>query len=300
LGRSGFFYQNVYQDFDSKQVYTSLVNSYLTIGAELGIGVLTCCLFALFFALGLGSRWKDQPDNVCAAKIVILVWAIVNVFSTLYRSWPLALLPIAAAGYNILKDRQTWSIRLIWSSLAAAATVCSLYLLSIWVGRHAEIKVTERNNRLIFECPQIDNGSRREICIIPDENVLGRSPGKEIRRLLIQGRVQRAISLSPQGSTFKGEFGHKMMFGASASDRRNFANNHDDVVYIIHPTRSPPATPETYHFLHLFVQLPEIDEAAVNEAWRQWTRKYNGAIRETPNSGIDIRNQWPAIAPDIQ
>ncbi|MGH8021774.1 MAG: O-antigen ligase family protein [Opitutaceae bacterium] len=189
-GESGRAYMNWFQPVDRTEGYATMVNSFLHVGVEhgllalaiivgMGAGVLTLAVL-----LGRESEgWESRLAAVAGASL--FAWAVANVFSTLWIDWRLWIVPsfavlvVAFAAWRVRRFR--WRATLGVGALAGLACPVGLFALGMeWV-KQRPLRIEPVSDGAVLVRREGEE-AQRIWHVWPDAEVLGRTPGKEIRR----------------------------------------------------------------------------------------------------------------------
>lgn len=308
-GASGRAFMNWYQPLDRHEYYSTLVNSYLTAGVEYG-------LWVVFLALG-GIAWlsvfawkASRAGNNCsrAAGASLLVWAVVNIFSTLFIGVGLWIVPLLSLACLLWQFRTQHALALALIIPSCVFGVCSVLLLFAvgqWLNAQEGYRVTPNGHRSVTYSIATYNDTAPEIWKIwPDQRVLGPLPGKELRNWAC--RIKRGISFSVEyisgSNTSRDDWNAPSIMLCGRAVERAAVSPPSTVaeLWLIHPSAAPPMWSAMAHSNSVLVLiLPEIDETGLNGAWIAWARHANARLEYSPACGLDIRLAWPNCAPRI-
>ena len=312
---SGTLYMNWYEAIDRGEGYFSMVNSYLTVAVEHGIGPVFLAImgFGCFIGLEIDSgkrRPNDQGrsgrDFSAACKASIAAWAIANAFSTLYVTTTLWLLPMLAMGGLTAQVLTGGARNLKRCGMVAGASAASLLLLVLIYGciaasfERLQLKLTADH---VLEVARTDraNPNRTRWFVWPDSSVMGRSPGKEIRRwVLTDGRPITAIVLPTVGwrETRKFSDCHLLLCGRQAERMDTQVDVARCELWLICPIGRVPDTKLRFDRIsgsRLFAVFGSLDDRGENQTWIKWCRQAGGTIIVKEGVGPDIRSEWPAL-----
>lgn len=205
-GNAGKIFENWYQPLDMAAHYHSLINSYLTLAAELGLPVLVFAFSLLLFPLlGMNQR-IDLAENhdvrevwLNTGRAGLLAFLVASFFNySLNKGWlPLALLPWAALVFFLVREtRKPWA-KMAWAMGFSIFIVLAMF----WMGK-----------RMLARDPWIRSFQRtaegRTVTIhprnqLPHETlrvritgpVWGTEPGKRVRELASAGF--KVVALMP-------------------------------------------------------------------------------------------------------
>lgn len=309
-GDSGRSYMNWFQELDRIEVYATTVNTYLQIGVEYGFPLLIVVLIALFSIVLITWHLARLGDSIaCASGVSVVSWAIANIFTTLWIEPKLWLVPGLAFSIlswricvynNILKNRYS---RIVFLSITAtSASILSMYIAGLALGNQSEWRITPGDNnvtRLEFKGKRRD-GNHTNWHMWSDPAVLGRLPGKEVRRwaaeytepdiYLYSDTPSRGYSLlSPDSNV--------LLIGKHSVRMTEILTKGCLSLWLIHPTGVPAILPTSSSKSNCVASLllPAIDETGLNALWMLWAKKMGVQVYLSPNMGIDIRSDWPKI-----
>ncbi len=272
-GESGRAYMNWFQDMDRTEGFSTMVNSFLHVGVEYGLGALAVVLAALGWVLSLawmGAREEfSETDSegrerlrergtrtrgarwALAAGASLVAWAVANVFTTLWIDWKLWVVPGGAALILLwMGVRQGWRMsvrRAALSAVASGLAVGALYGVGIWLSRvSAERVVPGAFGTVVVQRSATSAGGVGETWHVwPDATVLGASPGKELRRWLAtrSGDARLVVHrAAAQAGEVPGRGEGVMLFGRQAERVASAGMSEAGAVWLIHPlVPVPPA-----------------------------------------------------------
>lgn len=250
-------------------------------------------------ALKNGAVGITRPTLCVAAGAAWVAWATANVFTTLWIEPKLWIVPGIAAGI------------ILWAMVGAAAAVWRRVILTGVVGgglvtaglwgaglalasRQPWVAKPGDEGAVVVTARSAVGAGVATLHVWADNDVLGPTPGKELRRWLaaqpgaIRLVVHRATAvISPvEGASVMLVGGQVARLGAIGVKVRD--------CWIVHPTALPPV-PQVGEGAWVTVLLPELDESGVGVAWRSWVEASGARVRVTPSSGQDIRAAWPGV-----
>jgi len=315
-GESGRSYMNWYQDVDRNEGYTTMVNSYMHVAVEHGLPILVAILW---IGLSLISvPWRGVLDDanmgsdvfgmtrssvVAAAGATLVAWMIANIFTTLWIDPKLWIVPSVACLVLIWCARTIVVTRLIALTVASLGIAIfaggGLYGVGRWLSREQTLFPAPCAGGSVVLTPATLN----EVVwhTWPDPVVLGRTPGKELRRWLVSksANIQLVVHCAaplrsrdvPAGADRVVLFGRQVEWighDLSAKCRE---------LWLIHPTVGPRAVVNSQNQLppRITVVLPQIDEMGNTQAWRRWAQENRADLLESSASGLDVRVAWPEI-----
>ena len=189
---TGAEYMNWFQNTSATTYYNGLVNSFLQIGAAWGLLALFFLLSVIFYALSNAKHLAGKKRSVgILCFLLILIWTISSLFSSMLSSVLLILPPLAASLVAItlhpLKKKP------LISSLTASAVICLLLYVSgsafawkdpltITTGKNGIVSITNEQAKSIPTCA---------ICV--DEEALGRHYGKEVRKFMLKNNIGNCL-----------------------------------------------------------------------------------------------------------
>lgn len=204
-GDGGYVFSQWYQPEHLDYVYTSLLNSWLEIGAESGIPALAVCIFLCLLALGLILfRRSERNDTAMKSAPLAQRWTFVSVpaaasLATLmvcgmtssvhvYKGvpWMVAanLLALAACG-------AAWRRQMRWRCLLAGSMgMTCLALAGLWIFKTAvsndyAAKVAITADGVVkLKKQHAQRGAGRPLAILCDREQMGRLHGKRLREML--------------------------------------------------------------------------------------------------------------------
>lgn len=321
-GESGRAYMNWFQDMNRTEGYATMVNSYLHVGVEYGLPVLGAVIAILTALLiwawrtargtkpdakdrSLASRLLHEGDVIAAAAGASLIaWAVANVFSTLWIEPKLWIVPVASVLVVVTatvwrRDRRWW-LALISGVVAGTAGASLLWLAGIHWNKQCALRIEPQGDEVVLVSPK--RPATETWHVWPDTDVLGRTPGKEIRRWLgMPGTPGRVVVHSPfeaSPAILSTSTTPVILFGRQMERLGRDGVLGTGQIFLVHPMgRTPDAavTTSCNVYPNLAVILPEIDEVGLNAAWRLWAQGCGARIVVSPGMGTDIRAAWPAV-----
>jgi len=307
-GESGRAYMNWFQEPDRDEGYTTMVNSYLHVAAEHGLPALVAVLWVgVWLLLGAWQGARNESASPAsrlrqmAAGASLVAWMTANVFTTLWIEPKLWMVPMVAvcvlAGYGWGASRMR-SVPLIVVSLGLAILAAgSLYGAGRWQSHGQVFAFTPETNGSVLLASE---GSSRAIWHAwPDQTVLGRAPGKELRRWLASRAPGTRLISHPAGPVAATEAGFPadgaMLFGRQVERLGNGFVPAVRELWLVHPSGVPPADVLGRKSMAVTVWLPEIDEGGNGPAWRRWAEKAGARVVVSTASGLDIRAIWSEV-----
>ena len=329
VGESGQAYMNWFQAIDHTEGYTTMVNSYLHIAVEYGLMYLFIVVVVITWLLLIGwlaSRSRDDSiyakigmvrgfdmhSIVSASGAAVVAWAVANGFTTLWIEPKLWVVPGLGAAILICQIRYLGRQLLFRSVLISGAL--SIVMISILLSMAVYFR---RDDNLLVKpgacgtivAQGIDRVASPVVWHVwPDTVVLGRSPGKELRRWLSESRSQLCLVIYPvtgrsDFSTAADVIDCEMLFGRQcARFRKGYMGPRAKTqLCLVHPTVPPPpgALPLSAPPQSITLILPEVDEAGLNAIWRVWAEHNHARVVFSSNVGFDIRAAWPQVVQKI-
>jgi hypothetical protein len=326
-GESGRAYMNWFQDTARVEPYTTMVNSYLHVAVEHGLPVLGCVFFVMGMLLTVAwdtaRHYADSNDAIRVAAIShdvrlelayrrlvaalgasLVAWAVANAFSTLWiepRLW----IPPAIASLLIvlggLRLRRMNSRFVMWNTGMALFAILSLYVAGVCLAHGAIEKISPRAcGTVVVQRPGAFRGQKAIWHVWPDVQVIGPTPGKELRRWLArQPDIHCLVVHSPnetnqrtpddgiQGMLLMGRQIERLQYDSLPQCQR---------LCLVHPLGAPMTNRSGLHAHTMILILPGIDEAGNSIAWRRWANAVGAGIRKSADTGLDIRAAWPDVA----
>lgn len=363
-GESGRAYMNWFEPLDHPEGFSTMVNSYLDAGVEHGLPALAAVLAMVstlliwawlqvrrgFSRTEIGTDASPNADQahpntgggctgrsgrrtiswsrlIAAAGASIVVWAVANVFTTLWIVPMLWIVPGFATMMIIMVPSVDRSWHPPLSALVGGVSVGVTCAVTLWL---AGMLIHQANALRIHplgagvvRIARKNGASGLPWKIWPDFKVLGRTPGKEIRRWMATAGapVVVVVHFSPPLSTLSdfrtprnsapessplvtGErirSGAKygvMLFGNEAERLgRNLPFNIAKVV-LVNPRGRMPAI-ETIevvkHGPEITLILPQIDQVGDQRKWLKWAQDRGARVIVAAGVGEDIRADWPRI-----
>lgn len=300
-GESGVQYMHWYQPVDATEGYAGMVNSWLHRAVEHGLPSLFPWLWLIFAAVGV--TWREcrragdsaMSATVLAVLVVWVVFAVANVFSTLWIFKNLWWAPGVAGG--VLAVSVGWRIRCRRYSLrtaflltAAATGGAVAVLLVMWLAglafssRHM-LKVTPTHFVIGEEL------STRWL-LIPDADVLGRDYGKRVR-ILAEDLNRRGVGIVVPRRGVGGDWADPavevavLMGGSCASPPVNVCAS---TLLLIHPAGEPRDYSCAWS---VTVLLPAVEADSSLRRWRNFALERGWAVASSGAIGNDLRPVWP-------
>ena len=209
---TGASYMNWFQGVDDHTYYNGLVNSYLQIGAGLGLPVLFGVLVVLVAAL-LGAQRKVAQallpvqnfnranfgtDKSVRATLIsllsflwLLIWILMSCFSSMMAS-PMLLIPPLAAIIVALFLHPPERTEIIGSLLISFSLCLLLFSLGHRLAGNDTLAITRDSGGMVTVANnEIKTG---KTCVIfVDEDVLGEEFGKGVRQLLLGSDFETCV-----------------------------------------------------------------------------------------------------------
>ena len=193
LGNAGVSWMQWYQPQETRYRYRTLVNSHLTWLVELGwIGRFFYVFgWGMAFAIIFARRFDEKQHRPTrrSAGVVTGVWAAFAagaLFSSVAESLILWVLPVLGVVWMLVQYRlhplkqKKWSV-LKGESLLMSGIAAGILCVFVMVGLSGEREISIRKSNGVV---QIGAGEVANFLIRPDEQVLGRHYGMDIRRNL--------------------------------------------------------------------------------------------------------------------
>src|SRR5690606_25131455 len=126
-----------------------------------------------------------------------------------------------------------------------------------------------------------------EVHLWIDRDVLGRTPGMELRRWFEQATIP--LRLHVHRTNFRGTVlppaaDDVFLFGDQAARMTAFGTRHR--MWLVHPSVPPPR--HSGEISETILGLPEIDETGLAEAWRKWASRVGARVVVARHVGQDI------------
>ena len=318
---SGRVYMDWFEPIGEGDRYTTMVNSYLTLGVEHGLfcfGLVTAAIWFLAVQDALNAcafrpRYPRFDASYAAARASLAAWFAANCFTTLWVNpwiWIIPAFSIALVLHSKSGPYRCKASSNFLYSIAIGSLISILvYGIGCYLAKNDPIKITPGENATVIlqnrrhGKQDISQGKRRWN-VWADRSVLGPFPGHEIR--------QWALGL-PEGSTV---VSHPIFDDCLSSDDRGsmvflfgrqvqklyslLSSEHaPGYIWIFHPFGPLVKFVAAEEKIPMSVLLPSIDQLGQNQMWDQWARECNARRLTTRESGIDIRANWPGIASGI-
>jgi hypothetical protein len=317
-GESGRIYMNWFQEVDRPEGFSTMVNSFLHVGVEYGLGALAAvvaglgALLALAWQVGRAEGGHSGgvvgSMRVTAAGASLVAWAVANVFTTLWIDWKLWIVPGVAVGIIVWDACRGTGILPVGLPLRRAMLFGAAAALGATFGLFFTGRVIAARSSLLIE-PAADGAlhvrsagvafnAKAAWHVWPDTTILGPTPGNSLRRWLAATPQPPLLVIhradEPVLGTDSGDATGVMLFGRQAERLTEFGQRDGRRLRVVHPLGAPPPAPEN-SFGKIELILPAIDEAGNNPAWRAWAAATRAQVIESAGTGLDIRAAWPAV-----
>jgi len=303
-GESGRAYQHWFQDLVRDERFTTMVNSYLSVAVEFGLPVFAVSLFMLCLPI----VWAWQLARVgsflaMAAGASLVSWLLVNEFSTLWIEWRLWIVPCIVYTLLIrvfLKRRLAQLKLILLTGGLALVTTTAFYAVGVTLSQGESLVIFPKGEDVVMT---LKNTASAEWHVWPDADVLGSLWGKELRHWFLEKEPPLCLVVH---SAFDGKLkgippkvNGTLLFGKQAARIRFRFPPSCEILYIIHPTVSPPD--ETMKLPErVVVYFPEIDEVGNRLAWERWAEEQGAELIVSKGSGVDIRSVWPVVLSEVE
>lgn len=314
-GNSGWAYMNWFQPLDREPRYATMVNGYLELATAQGLPAFALIIGAMaaLLVLSFAVARADSETNVSAAAgASLLAWLVGNIFTTLWvepRLWIVpgcAMLVIVA---DAVRTRMAWAARTAAAFAGAALVTATGYVYASTIERLSPVRVMPGEAGNIIAVRGLKDGeilgnadpghATEQWHVWADEEVLGPTPGKEIRRwLLTRSTPTRAIvhPAAPFPASSNQSGSGLILFGRHASRAGNATFRATAKhLWIVHPTVSAPTETMSDAIADLLLVLPAVDETGTAESWREWAQRNRASIMRSSIAGTDIRFDWPGV-----
>ena len=331
-GQAGRGFAHWFQNLDAHEKYAGMVNSYLHVGVEYGLPVLTLAmtvatafLAAAVMATGVAARPgcgtgttgrpQDGESSLPFSKILtllilpaagtsLLVFLMANVFSTLWIFKNLWWLPAAdcllIGGLGLLVLGRSFP-KLALQAVACGAVFSAVLAVAIvGIGRaipsNVRIVLRRNQNFIAISTGRTDG----QVLLFPESSVLGEDWGKEIRRLATSfGFRDREIFIPT------GESGGAsavtcprpqviVACGSRFSEGFNALLEFPDAhLILMHPV-GKPVMPEVLTG-RVSVILPMLDTRNSGRNWKASCKQRGWKSATSPGVGQDVRLVWPDV-----
>lgn len=317
IGQSGTQFMHWFQPLEETAQYAGMVNSYLHIGVERGLGVLFFWMFLGFLGVCLPVIAVLQSKAVNKGSIfmisggaVMMVFMAANVFNTLWV-FPKLWIPVAVAGVAIVTGSiiciQADGKKLILPSLICACLFSFVCLAGLYgVGKVLNQKRGEnfrvQPDLIIFQ-PENPAVSPNRLILFPETEVYGDDWGKEVRRLALKLHKDNIQVIAPR--TFTGsEFTDVLvpkgdgLLTVITSSTRPLENNEliekAAKIFLLHPGQRPS---ETLNIPSdkLEILLPSLDITGTDGLWRREAKKQGWRVNKSGSFSRDVRSVWPEV-----
>jgi hypothetical protein len=323
-GEAGRAYMNWFELPGHEEGYGTMVNGFLQVAVEHGLWALAGILFVLamlwVIAWQIGNESVTHHDaasrrtarSVAAATAATLVvWAVANLFSTLWIDVGLWLVPaLAVLALLVL----TWINRpvqltrnaLMVSAGAAAAGTCGLWLAAVIAARGTPLQVVPGVQGSIVV--RSGSGTTRavgRICQVwTDSAVLGTMPGKEIRRWLTTnlGATTVVVHDAREGTIPSlADTAVVVLCGQQAARMDERIRQGARNIILLNPIGATPAQGVGARACDVTVMLGTFDQMGDHPAWLGWARQQRAEVRWLPGIGLNLgglvdREQTPWLA----
>jgi len=303
-GESGRAYQHWFQAIEREERFTTMVNSYLTVAVEYGLPIFALCLVMLCVPVlcawqlaRMGNYWG------MAAGASLVSWLVANGFSTLWIEWRLWIVP--AISYILLihaffqKRLMPLKPILLTGALVLVITT-ALYAVGATSSKEESLTISPKREGIVMTSKSTALTKRH---VWPDSAVLGEFFGKELRRWLIEKkpslRLVVHVAVGEATAVLPSSAKEVMLFGKQAARVGLGLPENCEMLYIIHPTVSPPNGVATLPQC-IIVRFPEIDEIGNRLAWERWAKAQGAEFIVSNGSAVDIRSVWPEILNEVE
>lgn len=309
-GESGRAFMNWFQDFERTESYVTMVNSYLHVAVEKGLlalGAAVAILVALLSIAWQGAReirvpgrgWLEANSalTMATAGSILVVWAVANIFTTLWIEPSLWYLPGSAALILVVHPLPTvrrWRAGII--GLAGGLLgLLVLFAAGKWLVRNDSPLITRTGNGVVeLRTRGWSALSSPTWHVWPDRTVLGATPGKELRRwLAMQNEDVRLVVHNSNQPLRNLESNNIVILMGAQVERWEELVSVAHQIWLIHPLSPPPRIIGPIPIV--MVLLPETDESGVSPSWQVWAKATGAQLRTTPHCGQDLRAAWPAV-----
>lgn len=307
VGQSGGVYMQWFQPLEHTEGYRTLVNGYLTFAAERGLPLAVLALSGLVLPLvlliGRAGTWRGQSKQLdlprqtaIAAACSLVAWLCVNVFSTFLEvisllalgafAWFLAIAAFTLVDHQLLRKRLPGGAAI--SILVALLLSGGVVILGNQLGRKTSPTVG-----LLERCVILNPNGAISAAIVPDESVLGRDYGKELRRLALATPKYRWTVVPPGDLAARKALSKQQLIVLTGrgADLVGELKGKSTRVIIVHPAVGPN---EGLAYDNFLVLLPGFDQLGLGATWAE---KVPGMIY-TALSGQDLRAHWPEALVD--
>lgn len=308
-GNSGPAFMNWFQAQKANEQYAGMVNSYLHVGVERGLPLLTAVITS---GMGLmAMAWQTSRAlrgragvNVAAAGCSWLVFLIANGFSTLWIFKNLWWLPGFAALWimgSVLAAQREAVLGITGRSLGLSAVFSVCVAALMWVAGHmmaADIRISPGSGDGWILCGDGTKNSRLEVMLFPDPSVLGETWGKEVR--LLAGELnQSRIRVATAGRTnipIDARFCPRWIIACGGEVEEGFSalgEFPEAHLILVHPL-GRPSVPEEFRG-KVTVILPMLDTRGTGRQWKMICKRLGWEFRTSPGVGQDVRLAWPEV-----
>lgn len=329
-GESGRAYMNWFQTVDRNEDYTTMVNSYLHVAVEHGLPSLAIVLFLLALLLVIAwfaARCGGANQNASTGKLLgmdrrflvlvagasLLAWSVANAFTTLWiepQLWIMPGLAIAILAWQARTlGRRQWVEALSSSGAFSILSVAVIWGVGLYCQRHESIQIKPgAEGMVVAQRAIIQPGSLPvDWHVWPDTTVLGRLPGKELRRWLNDSAAPQRIMIHSVNCVPLLEpetrIDRAMLFGRQCArlGSDHVVTSSQGQLWLVHPSVPPPSDKSSASLVtpSFVLILPEIDEAGLNGVWREWAEHNHAQVIISPKVGLDIRAAWPQVAQSL-
>ena len=291
IGQSGYEYMNWFQDPLTDEGYKTMINSFLTIAVECGIGGLIVIIFILCTTIFLclkptnGSPVKFVHLSACAVSVYI--FACCSFFSTLIRVptvvWILILVCMVSLILAV-SSLSAFEILKITSKSLIVSVVSGMFLFVLgWIYQGLDENITAKYNKNGIVLFQWNEVAGLRLCILTDSKVLGQPPGKPIRHALEEAEIKLSgLEVLPPGVGIPVDRPDVVyLLGTRIEEfaRRPFLVDRE--IYFVCPNKEPS---RNWDISPTAIFLPQIDDYGVNHSWKLWANERNCKVVVIPFS----------------
>jgi hypothetical protein len=319
VGESGRQFMHWFQPVEETAAVAGMVNSYLHIGVERGLGVLFFWVvlgaFGVMLPLLCGildrnsvqlKRWNYL---ILAAGSLVVVFLTANVFSTLWifpGLWIPVFLGCIGMTVGVVMGYRSQLRRYV--GYACSASILTGLIVLMMVYGSGRFLRNQRSMTMEFEGSWVrfPGGSSSAqpghmVPFFPSPEVFGEDWGKEVRRLAA-ATPEREWSIvvpwkkreadPPHLPAFSGSY-DIMTSSLRAEDNQGLLGAARNII-LLHPTGRPPREVDlSAQEVQLF--LPSLDISGTAGLWKRAAKQQGWDVVNSGAFSQDIRSVWPEI-----
>lgn len=301
-GESGIAYMQWLQLPSDSTVHGGMVNSYLHLAVEFGLGALCGYCFAIVMPIILcleTARNKQQSRWLTRCGASLIIFSVSSVFTTQWIvvsvSWlPAVLILIILHKSQVAVTASGWKAAFLWSTGISIGISVAVYLLAWSVAKTDKWRLSPMGPGSALLSTGSPSGCRK-VLILADRRVLGRWYGKEIRR--IYQNTSQSLSLEVFGPESVGKVSSLdgattvIALGGRLSDAIDISAKVP--VICVAPIWPPDKYAGKRNIRKII--LSEYDELDVAQSWREWADQHAVECVQLDGVGQDLRSEWKGL-----